>query len=163
MAALLQVQQLCPLINNNTAISDCVVDGPSDFGSYWLDVTSINHSIPRSDFSPVDYNSTYDPYSHHSFSKGVIVSSTLYESRPGAKFSPPFVTGASGYEIGSGLSVDLLICDDGTQLSRFSSDSPSVPCSNVGYTTYRSWTNASHGFFEARMKNPFSQICNIGT
>ena len=155
MAALLQVQQLCPIIN--TAISDCFVDCPSHFGSYWLDVTRINHSIPRSDFSPVDYNSSYTPYPHQLIDGSVIVSSTLHESRPGAKFNPPFATGASFFEKEPGLSAGLLIWYDGTQNSRFLLDSPSF-CNNVAYTTYQSWTNESYGFFEARMQNLFTTL-----
>ena len=145
VAALLQVQQDC-----NITSDDC-----SSYGdSYWHDVTSINQSIQDPYFLPVEYNSSFDSYFDTLVSTGVIVSSTLYESRPGAKFSPPFATGASLYVDGSetGISVDLLICDDGTQTSSFSSDSPSFECNNVGYTTYRSWTNASYGFFEARMQ-----------
>lgn len=150
VAALLQVQQLCP-------VNDC----GNDHGQYWVDVTSINHSIPSSDFSPVNYNSSYNPLDHMPLRNGVIISSTLYESRPGAKFSPPFATGASLFERKAGLSVDLLMCDGGNQTSDFSPGSPSSWCNNVAYTTYRSWTNASHGFFEARMKKLFHILCNI--
>ena len=155
VAALLQVQQLCQIIKPTP--SDCGNDG----GPYWLDVTSINRSIPRSDFSPVDYNSSYDPLDHTPVDSGVIISSTLYESRPGAKFSPPFATGASLFEREPGLSVDLLICDDGTQTTHFSSDSPPLKCNNVAYTTYRSWTNGSYGFFEAGMQNLSHDLCYI--
>ena len=155
VAALLQVLQLCQLIKPTP--SDCGGNGDP----YWLDVTSINHSMPLSDFSPVYYNSSYDPLDHTPVPDGVIISSTLYESRPGAKFSPPFGTGASLFERGPGLSVDLLICDDGTQTSNFSSDSPPLQCNTVAYTTYRSWTNASYGFFEARTQKSFHILCNI--
>ena len=144
VAALLQVQQ--PVSNTNVTYSDCFWTGIC-----WHDVTSINQSTLHSYFLPVEYNSSYDSYFHTLVSTGVIDSSTLYESRPGAKFSPPFATGASLHVDGRdpGLSVDLLICDNGTQTPSFSSDSR---CNNVGYTTYRSWTNASYGFFEARMQ-----------
>ena len=138
VATLLQVQQLCPFY-----YQDC------NLTSFSLDVTRTNPSIPRSDFSPINYNSTYDPYAHLFVPHGVIISSTLYESRPGAKFGPPFAAGASVFDKESGLSVDLLICDNGDQTSGFSLGSP-FSCDNVAYTTYRSWTNASHGFFEAR-------------
>ena len=156
VAALLQVYQLCRL--NNRTPQECYDEGTS----YWQDITSINRSISGPDFIPVDYNSTYDP-SYNTTRNGVIVSSTLYESRPGAKFSPPFATGASIFEKGPGLNADLLICDDGTQTSRFSPDSPSSPCNEVAYTTYRSWTNASYGFFEARMQKWFHIPCNVET
>lgn len=155
VAALLQVQQLCPIIN--TEISDCYVDGSSYFGSYWLDVTRINHSIPRSELSPVNYKSHYDAYAHHLTDGSVIVSSTLYESHPGANFSSPFATGASAFEKELGLNVDLLICYDSTQTSALSSETPSF-CNKVAYTTYRSWSNASHGFFEFRMQNLFTTL-----
>ena len=161
VAALLQVRQLCQIIKPTS--SDC---GSDDLGyplTHWLDVTSVNHSIPRSDFSPVNYNSTYDPYLHQTVPNGVIISSTLYESRPGARSSPPFATGASLFEREPGLNVDLLICDDGTQNAAFSPDSPSSRCNNVAYTTYRSWTNASHGFFENRMQNMFHNLATCVT
>ena len=144
MAALLQVQQLCPALNTT---SYCFRDY---LGSHWLDVTRTNHSIPCSDFSPMDYNSSYDPLEHIFADHGVIISSTLYDSRPKAKFSTPFVSGASAFEKGSGLSVDLLICDDGTDGESNEKREISF-CNDVTYTTYRSWTNASHGFFETRM------------
>ena len=154
MAALLLVQQLCPVTNS----SNCTV-GYSD----WHDVTSISQFIPDPYFSPVDYNSTYDAYyPTGTVRNDVVISSTLYESRPGAKFSPLFATEASIFEREPGLNVDLLICADGTQTSRSSPDSPSSRCNNVAYTTYRSWTNASYGFFEARMQNLSHNLCNIG-
>ena len=151
MSALLQVRQ--PFLVSNQTSSDCSFNS----GSCWHDVTSVNQSAQHSDFLPVEYNSSYDSSFHTLVSTGVIVSSTLYESRPGAKFSPPFATGASLSVDGSepGLSVDLLICDNGTQTPSFSSDSR---CNNVGYTTYRSWTNASYGFFEDRMQYLFKPL-----
>ena len=159
MAALLQVQQ--PIFTTNITSSD----NSSNSVSYWHDVTSINRSSQHPYFLPVEYNSSWDPYFHRPVITDVIISSTLYESRPGAKFSPPFATGASLYVDGRepGLSVDLLICDDGPQTSSFSSDSPSSQCNKVGYTTYRSWTNASYGFFEARMQELSHILCNIET
>ena len=153
VAALLQVQQ--PISNTNLTYNDC-----SFSGSCWHDVTSINQSTLHSYFLPVEYNSSHDSYFHTLVSTGVIDSSTLYESRPGARFSPPFATGASLHVDGRdpGLSVDLLICDNGTQTPSLSSGSPSSRCNNVGYTTYRSWTNASYGFFEARMQYLFKPL-----
>ena len=148
-AALLQALGYCNLTTSDNCTSHDYIGT-----SYWHDVTSTNQTTQDPYFLPVKYNSSYDSYFQTLVSTGVIVSSTLYESRPGAKFSPPFATGASLYVNGSetGLSVDLLICDDGTQTTSFSPDSPSLRCNNVGYTTYRSWTNASYGFFEARMQ-----------
>ncbi|KAM0799054.1 hypothetical protein BDR22DRAFT_890875 [Usnea florida] len=145
VAALLQVYQLC---GENNLISHECYNGENL--SYWQDVTSINRSISGPHFIPVDYNTTYDPYWHQFLDNGVIISSTLYESRPDVKLSPPFAAGASTFKIGPGLNVDLLICDNSTQKTPFSPGSPSSPCNTVGYTTYRSWTNASHGFFEAQ-------------
>ena len=117
MASLLQVQQ-------------------PGIGSYWLDISRNDSSLPNSEFSPVYYDTGSDE----------IFSSTLYGSYPGVKLGAPFISTASTHSNGSGLNVDLLMCVGGEPTNKLG---VSV-CNNLMHITYKSWPNASRGYFSCR-------------
>ena len=77
----------------------------SGLTSYWIDISEYNSSILPSDFSPIYYNGGVN---------GSVYSSTLYESRPGARFSTPFACVPSYPFNGSVLGATILVCDERT-------------------------------------------------
>ena len=104
-------------------------------GSYWLDVSRKDDSIPRSDFSPVYFDGPYGP-----------VSSTLHESVPGANLRAPFVSWPSTYLYESGAEAGLILCDISND-GNFTNKREFSLCNSVIHITYQSWANASRGFF----------------
>ena len=118
MAALLQIQE-----------------SPPGQGSYWLDISRNNNSIPRSDFSPVYFDTEYNR-----------ISSTLHELLRGANLRAPINSGLSTDPHGPELSVELLVCDGGNDGNPTNVRESSL-CNNITYITYQSWANASRGYF----------------
>ena len=115
-------------------------------GLYWLDISRNDNTIPRSDFSPVYFDAGYDR-----------ISSTLYESLPGAKLRAPFISRPSAELHGKGLAVDLLICDGGND-GDLTNKRDFPLCNNVTYITYQSWANASRGYFtSASVQYPLAE------
>ena len=105
-------------------------------GLYWLDISSNDNSIPRSEFSPVYFDA----------GNGRIASSTLREVLPNGKLRAPFISRPSISPNSTGLEVDLLICDGGTD-GNSTNEPDFFLCNNVTFITYQSWANASRGYF----------------
>ena len=107
--------------------------------SYWVDISGYNRSIPRSDFSPIYYNGA---------DTNSMVSSTLYESRPGARFSTPFASESVFPLNGSILDMTVLVCDERTDGLSLNPREVSS-CSSMIFMNYASWNNASLGVFNS--------------